>query len=337
MTRARNFYLFVALCICLTPPMTGSARGQFRTYVQPFGDPPAPGRTFEQAVNSLPRLLSIEMEDFDDIDLYPPGLTVPELSFYDGDASVSIETDAEDGLAYIFRSPVYFDYPGAVDYQALVMGRGTATLTISSEDHKVSGISFWIFDDGRIRDSAYLISATDCRGRTVEVVLQSNAERIDGYQMEGFFGVTSQRGLHSISITPINPATGEFQSDIFEIDSVSIIITERRGRNRGCGMNMPSRDEDEEKDDDEEGGDDYDDDDDDDEDEDENDRDDDEISDDDADASPEARCSRNRSSNRGNHRRFRRWHQRFRNRINARRDRCTDESRERRRRWRDRD
>ncbi len=310
MIRARQLHLFFIVCVSLLFQSIGIAQGHLRAYVQPNGAPASPGRTFEEDVNSMPWLHSIVTEDFDDDVLFPSGAIVPEITYMDGDVSVSIDTDTPSGLPYVFRSPFYFDYPNAVDYQALVMGSTTATITISSDSAQVGGISFWIFDDGNARDSAYFIQATNRRGRTVETVLESSAERINGYQMEGFVGITSRAGLQSISITPFNPETGEFWSDIFEIDSLSVVLNDRLRPNRRIEISMPQDDDevvDEEND----------------------------PSDEVDDLPPARRCrgwSRDDSSDRRN----RRWHRRYRNRITEERARRFDE-RDRRSRRRNRD
>jgi len=311
MNRAHNLNLIFAICISLLFPSIGIAQGHLKAYVQPNGAPAAPGRTFEEDVNSMPWLHSIVTEDFDDATFFPPGATVPEITYMDGDVSMTIDTDGVDGMPYVFRSTVYFAYPNAVDYQALVMGSTTATISISSDSAQVGGVSFWIFDDGSARDSAYFIQATNRRGRTVETVLESSADRINGYQMEGFVGFTSRAGLQSISITPFNPETGEFWSDIFEIDSLSVVLIERNQPNQTINISMPQTDDDEVVEDDEDESDEVD------------------------DLPPARRCrgwSRDYSNDRRNHR----WYRRYRNRIDESRARRSD-GRERRCRRRNRD
>lgn len=207
---------------------TTSAIGQVATYVQPFDTEPAAGSTFEDDVNALPRLIAIETEDFDNADsTYPPGTRVPTIGYLDDSLILQINTNAPDSAAYIFQSTFYFAYPNAVDFQALVMGSNTATLTFASDDVLVGGLGFWVFDDGNARDSAYLIQATDQLGHSTEVILESATPRINGYQMEGFAGVTSRVGLTVVKITPIDPITGEPWLDIFEIDSLTVALIQK--------------------------------------------------------------------------------------------------------------
>jgi hypothetical protein len=99
----------------------------------------------------------------------------------------------------------------------------------------------WVFDDGRAIDAAYRMDVLDRAGRTwsarLENVIPFNSH---GHEIEGFIGVFSPVPIAAITLTPIDPATGQPVADDFAVDH--LIIGDRPPRNSDGGTLSPGGD-----------------------------------------------------------------------------------------------
>jgi len=110
-----------------------------------------------------------------------------------------------------------FNAPNKIHNYALV---AFGVLTITPDPNTpVAALGAWIFDDGRAADSAYLVQVVELDGTIWESLLVNEIPlNSRGHEIEGFIGAVSSVGIASLTITPIDPVTGLFQLDTFELD-----------------------------------------------------------------------------------------------------------------------
>lgn len=161
---------------------------------------------------------TIREQDFEGPE-FAPGVEVGDLSFNHTRFRLTRPQEAP-LLPYIFSSEE-FDAPGRFFGQGLVCGAGLRITTRRGRSPR--GLGMWVFDDMRAFDSAYLIEVTENNGATWQAVLENQiAQSSRGHEIEGFVGAVSNRGIRSMTITSIDPASGTAQPDIFEIDHLLV-------------------------------------------------------------------------------------------------------------------
>ncbi len=158
-------------------------------------------------------------QDFED-PLLGQDFTVQE-SLPVGELDLQLDCSLFDGTPFppfLFSSPE-FDVEGRVHGRALVVG--TSLTVTTPADQELRGFGTWIFDDGGVLDSAYFVQVTETDGSVWEVILENeNPLNVYRHEIEGFIGVLSDVGISQITITSIDPVTGEAHPDGFEIDHV---------------------------------------------------------------------------------------------------------------------
>jgi hypothetical protein len=196
-----------------------NADGPFEVFLEPFGSETNGNAEFIASVTGNERLGSYETLTFDDFDAWPVNGQVPEVTADDVHLSIQAETSL--GGAYVFRSPNYFYWENQIYGGTVVVATG-ATLAPLPGGAEAGAIGFWIFDDGKARDSIFLITVTDTCGNVVEAIVENDEPRIGGYEVEGFFGVTSEYGIVELVISVLDAETGEPWSEPLELDHLTV-------------------------------------------------------------------------------------------------------------------
>ncbi len=185
-------------------------------FLQREGSPDDNGRAlFIEAIGDYAE------QDFEDPALGADGARLSTIPV--GDFQLEIYASLSDGTPYypFLFSSSEFDVEGKLYHLALVCG-STSTLTLQP-DQLLGAFGAWIFDDGNRLDSAYLIEVTELDGNTQQAVLENEIPLNDyNFEIEGFFGVVSDVGIAELSITAIDPATGQIHLDVFEIDHLMV-------------------------------------------------------------------------------------------------------------------
>lgn len=223
------------------------ATDSFEIFLEPFGSSSSGNADFLDAVAFNDRLGSYETITFDDFDAWPTNDQVPAVTA-DG-VALSVETETTLGGAYIFRSPNYFYWENQIYGGALVVATG-ATIAPLPGEAEAGAIGFWIYDDGKLRDSIYLVTVTDTCGNVVDAIVENDEPRLGGYEVEGFFGVVSEYGIVELVITVLDAETGEPWADPLELDHLTV---GRLHVPRNCPGEEPDADNDQDDDNDGDG------------------------------------------------------------------------------------
>lgn len=201
------------LVLCSTAP----ALGEVVFYVDRHGSPD------DSAHAAFCDAIGLPLEqDFEDPALGPDMTVLSSLPIGYLDLQLNCTLFDDTPLPpYLFSSPE-FDVEGRFQGRALVVG--TRLLVTVPQNQDVRAFGTWIFDDGRALDSAYLAQVTEIDGSVWAVLLENEIPlNVYGHEIEGFIGVFSDIGIRQVTITSVDPATGEAQPDGFEIDQVMAV------------------------------------------------------------------------------------------------------------------
>jgi hypothetical protein len=214
---AKTLLRSVAVVSVLVLPVTVPVSAEVVFFVEGHGSPEASGHAdFCQAVGDAAE------QDFEDPALGQDFTVLPSLPI--GDMELQLDCVLFDGTPFppfLFTSPE-FDVEGRVYHRALVVG---TSMTIEPPaGQSLVAFGTWIFDDGGVLDSAYIAEVTETDGSVWEVILENDIPHNPyGHEIEGFVGVVSDVGISQITITSIDPETGETHPDGFEIDHVKAV------------------------------------------------------------------------------------------------------------------
>ncbi len=161
----------------------------------------------------------VVVEDFDDPDRFDPDTPVRVLQM--GSVELSVESEWNGSYTPVVFSSTEFEFENRFSGQALVVG---TRLTLTADRGQIPrAIGFWVFDDDRAQDSAYRIEILECSGDAWVLVLENDIDLNENlHELEGFVGVVSDVGIARMTITAIDPETGEPNGDLFEIDNVMV-------------------------------------------------------------------------------------------------------------------
>jgi len=214
---ARILLRGVAVVSVLVLPVAVPVSAEVVFFVEGHGAPEASGHAdFRQAVGD-----SAE-QDFEDPALGEDFTVLPSLPI--GDLELQLDCVLFDGTPFppFLFSSIEFDVEGRVYSRALVVG--TSMTIRPPAGQSLGAFGTWIFDDGGVLDSAYLAEVTETDGSVWEVILENDIPHNPyGHEIEGFIGVVSDVGIRQITITSIDPETGEAHPDGFEIDHVMAV------------------------------------------------------------------------------------------------------------------
>ncbi|MBN2563023.1 MAG: hypothetical protein JXQ75_19030 [Phycisphaerae bacterium] len=105
----------------------------------------------------------------------------------------------------------------------LVLIAGTSMTLMPHPEQVVGALGTWIFDDGGALDSAYLVRVTELDGKIWQAVLENEIPLgAHNHEIEGFIGAVSDVGIAELTVTAIDPDTGEAHADSFEIDHLIV-------------------------------------------------------------------------------------------------------------------
>ncbi len=192
------------------------ASGEVTFYIQREGSIEDTGHA-----DLIDLLAAYDEVDFEDEGLAPLHGEVPELWF--DDLGLLVEGDWAGPYVPTIVTSSEFNEEGKVWQRALLAGFG---LTIRpAEGTRLHAFGLWIFDDGKSVDSAYLMQAEDEDGAIWEAVLENEIpQNPHNHEIEGFIGVYSDAGLVSVTVTPLDPITGEIVVDVFEADHWIVLL-----------------------------------------------------------------------------------------------------------------
>lgn len=198
-------------------------RGSMEFFVEPFASDNGEETRFYESLANHPYLSVVDTTEFDDPAVFPVGLQLSHLTLPSSGVKLDFSNNNGTGVPYVFRAANTFVYENAIEYQALVMGPTNGRISVGAESAPVGGIGFWIFDDGSLRDSVYMIEVVDVFDQVDAFILQNDIPRVSGYEVEGFVGVISDAPIVEVLITPLDPATLQPWNDIFEIDTLGVV------------------------------------------------------------------------------------------------------------------
>ncbi|MFQ5502898.1 MAG: hypothetical protein ACE5EQ_11465 [Phycisphaerae bacterium] len=223
----KHMILLTAVIVLIDISRAASADISF--FLQPEGTGQDGEAHYLNTIATNHHLGSYELIDFDDLSAFPVesevhALEVDSVEFHLG-ASLATSILAGNGHTgpYIFNPHGFYIWEGKAFMSTLVMG-DQATLEFDSDDDRAGAVGFWIFDDQRSLDSVYRIDVMERCGQQATTILANdmppNIE--DVYEIEGFVGIISDVGIRRIVVTPLDPWSLLPQSDIFEIDTLTI-------------------------------------------------------------------------------------------------------------------
>ncbi len=188
----------------------GSAEVSF--FVQREGSPDDTGLSLFLEASS-----PMHMQEFEDPELRLNGTQLSGVLV--GELGLSWTCVGNEPFQPFLASSTAFNAPNKIYNYALV-AYGVLTIT-PAPNTPVGALGAWIFDDGRAADSAYLVQVVELDGTLWEGVLVNEIPlNSRGHEIEGFIGAVSSVGIATLTITPIDLATGLFQLDTFELDHV---------------------------------------------------------------------------------------------------------------------
>ncbi len=200
------------LLITLAVPVSGDVA----FYFQREGSPDDVGEAlFGEEAGAL------AVQDFEDPELGPDGADLTVLPV--GDVEFGLSAAYPDGEPFMpFKWYVPSFYFEDKLYATVLVSFSSLTFTPQSEQ-PVRALGAWVYDDGGALDSAYRIDVAELDGATSHAVLE-NEIPLDGsyHEIEGFFGVVSDVGIAEVTITAIDPVSGEANPDTFEVDHVRV-------------------------------------------------------------------------------------------------------------------
>ena len=208
------------------------AGAEVTVFVERFGSDDVGATLF------LERVGVVVVEDFDDRDRFDLGTRVPVLEL--GAVKLSLESDWNGPyVPEIYRSTEY-EFEDRFFDQGLI---GGVTLRLIADRGQVPrALGMWVFDDNHALDSAYLIEVLECDGTAWAWVLENEIGMNEyGHELEGFVGVVSDVGIARMTITAIDPVTGEPNGDLFEIDNVVVGEFDHPRRCRNMFRRPPGR------------------------------------------------------------------------------------------------
>lgn len=198
---------------------TSSADSPFQVFLEPFGDDTGFDFAFADAVANNARLGVRVTETFDDLDVWPQNQVVSSVTA--GSCEVAMFGNTNKGAPFVFHPNGYYRWEGQMFEGTLVMG-SVARFVPLQGGGMLGAVGFWIFDDGNLKDSIYQVDVVDVTGNTTTAFVANGVPRVSGYEVEGFFGVVSQYGIVSVTVTALSAATGEAWADTFEIDYLTV-------------------------------------------------------------------------------------------------------------------
>lgn len=177
------------------------------------------GSTDDGVARFLALAPAVQTQDFEAPELGANGSPLP-MCLLDK-AEVSLE--GEDGGPYtptLWKSPE-FNEPNRIYQQALYVG-ASLLIEVDRRD-RLAAVGFWVFDDRRAYDAAYLVTVTEVNGHVSTARLENDIPlNSKGHEVEGFVGAVSKVGIVSLQLTAIDPATGAPIPDQIEIDTLMV-------------------------------------------------------------------------------------------------------------------
>lgn len=214
--KAINPLMMAATIVWTLVTFAAVADGEVTFYTQREGAAGDTGHATYLAV-----LGEFDEVDFEDDTPAPLGGAVPEMWF--GDLGILIEGDWGGPYVPTIVTSSEFDVEGEIWQRALLAGFGLTVRPAAGT--RLDAFGLWLFDDGKTVDAAYLMEAVEEDGTVWEMVLENEIpQNQHRHEIEGFIGVVSDAGLLSVTITPINPATGDVVIDVFETDHWIIVV-----------------------------------------------------------------------------------------------------------------
>lgn len=209
----RNNLHLISLAAIILPLLAAPAAPAGVTFfTQREGSPDDDG--FARFIESAGAVAEQDFESPDIGPYYASSSAIPV-----GDFELTLSSFLLDGTPFaagLFDS-VEFDVEGEIYSIAFF---SATTLRITPEpDQRILACGAWIFDDLRTFDAAYLIQVTELDGSIWQAVLENEIEFNEyGHEIEGFFGAVSDVGIVELTITAIDPESGDPIADYFEID-----------------------------------------------------------------------------------------------------------------------
>ncbi|MCB9851981.1 MAG: hypothetical protein H6819_02710 [Phycisphaerales bacterium] len=202
---------------------TTPADSPFQVFVEPFGDNTGFDLAFADAVANDARLGDGVTRTFDDLTVWPQNYVVSSVTA--GSCEVAMFGNTNKGAPFVFHPNGFYHWEGQMFEGTLVMG-SVARFVPLQGGGMLGAVGFWIFDDGNLKDSIYQVDVVDANGNTTTEYVANGVPRVGGYEVEGFFGVISQCGITSLTVTSLNAETGEAWNDPFEIDYLTVASLE---------------------------------------------------------------------------------------------------------------
>lgn len=217
-TARRNFLLAFLVVHLLLIVLAAPAPADVSFYFQREGSPDDDGEVLfgEHASDVI-------VQDFEDPELGPDGAEMSTVPV--GDMQLNLTAVCPDGEPFVpfkaYVSDFYFEYKlyatALISFSSLTF-RPHLSHQIDPR-RRMLAIGAWIYDDGGALDSAYQIDVIELDGNAWQAVLE-NEIPLDSrhHEIEGFFGVISDVGIAQVTITAIDPETGQVNPDTFEVD-----------------------------------------------------------------------------------------------------------------------
>jgi hypothetical protein len=216
-TKARQLRIALTV-IVIIGSVASAAQGEVTFYIQRERSPDDHGlELFVQHV--VEQVGSYAEQDFEDPALGPMYSAVPTLPVGDFVLQLSTISFGEPSVPWLFTSGS-FNAEGRINSVALVSG--SSLIITPSPDQLVLAIGTWIFDDYRQVDSVFLAQVTELNGDTWQVILENEIDATNAHEIEGFVGAVSDVGFAQMTITAVDPQTGEPHDDVFEIDHLKV-------------------------------------------------------------------------------------------------------------------
>jgi len=194
----------------------GVAWGEVTFYVQREGSTDTGAAQFATQVGVADHL------DFDGAGDQRDGTPVTSLPLTNG--RLSLEGQWTNSFTPYTFSSTEFSSPGQVFGRAIFVGHHCVMRP--SPDTALWAMGFWVFDDGNKADSVYRLEVVETDGARAEMVLRNDLPLDEyGYEVEGFVGVVSAKGIAEISVTALDATSGVDVGDGFEIDTLTVLAT----------------------------------------------------------------------------------------------------------------